>query len=416
MASLARRAARRGSSSPTRRHRRWRPSPATDCRRGPAIATTGSATARACSRSTGRWTGRSRGPRAGLAPGGDGPPRRDRSRRSWRRRRRSPPAGHATGRSRCSSSTHPWDTSRAPDGPDHRLGVLPRPERLGRGHDRRASRPRSSASRPASATASSPGRSHRAGGDGARTTRTTSAATSTPGCRTSASSLFRPTVVAGSVSRRAWSVPRLVVDAARRRRPRDGRLPRRPVRAAPRPRARPRPGRRRAGPARGAATSRTPAPRRRARRSRPRTSRASTVTTSPDVVQASPRRTRCAARRRRRRAARRARRATAALASSSSLVVLEVVGDEVQARVEALEVRRRSAPNRSATPAERLLRRGSRSPRADAATRSRVSRRSPDGGRRLADGRRRPLQGHGERTSAVEPRPRARSRCPRGSR
>ena len=60
-----------------------------------------------------------------------------------------------------------FDPSRAPAGQAHRLGLLPRAQRLDGRHDRRASRRRSSASRPASATASWRGHAHAAGRDGA---------------------------------------------------------------------------------------------------------------------------------------------------------------------------------------------------------------------------------------------------------
>ena len=53
-------------------------------------------------------------------------------------------------------------------GQDHRLGVLPRARRVRRGHDRAGSRPRSSASRPASATGSWPARALPGGDGGAR--------------------------------------------------------------------------------------------------------------------------------------------------------------------------------------------------------------------------------------------------------
>ena len=50
-----------------------------------------------------------------------------------------------------------FDPSRAPAGRADRLGLLPRPERLDRGHDRSRSRPRSSGSPPDSASSSSRG-------------------------------------------------------------------------------------------------------------------------------------------------------------------------------------------------------------------------------------------------------------------
>ena len=90
------------------------------------------------------------------ARAGDGPPRRhargDRRARSasaWRGPR------SRSGRSCCSRSTTPLrPDTRAPAGQAHRLGLLPRPERLDGRHDRARSRRRSSASRPASATSS----------------------------------------------------------------------------------------------------------------------------------------------------------------------------------------------------------------------------------------------------------------------
>ena len=129
-----------------------------------------------------------------------------------------------------------FDPTRAPAGRHTGLGVLPRPQRLGRRHDRRASRPRSSASRRASAT----GIRARAR-DGPRrrwsaTTPTTSAATSTAAPRTRASCsrapCARPVPYATPLP---GPVPVLVVDAARRRGARHVRGVRRAGGAAPWP-------------------------------------------------------------------------------------------------------------------------------------------------------------------------------------
>ena len=154
----------------------------------------------------------------------------------------SPRAATPSGRSCCSSSTHPWDPSRAPDGQDHGLGVLPRPERLRRGHDRPHRGARWSASRPGSATGSwrvAPRirrpqmEAHDAnyvGGD------------INGGIQDIRQLLFRPTPSLDPYHAGRRALPRVVIDATRRRRPRDGRLPRRAVGAA-------------AGPALGATAS-----------------------------------------------------------------------------------------------------------------------------------------------------------------
>ena len=176
-----------GACGPARRHAPGSPG---DRRRaavapGPPAGDELPVRTRACSRWTGRSTGPSRGPRTSRAE-------RARS-TSAGRSRRSPrsEADVAAGRVP-ERSLRPVRAARAvrPDArarrQAHRLGLLPRAERLDGRHDRAASRPRSSASRRASATGSSPAR-RVARPRWRRTTRTTSAATSTAASRTSAS-------------------------------------------------------------------------------------------------------------------------------------------------------------------------------------------------------------------------------------
>ncbi len=141
---------------------------------------------RASSRWTGRWTARCRGP-----PRARAARRRStsagRSTRSPPPRPRSPPAATRTGRTSCSSSTRPWDPSRAPDGKatawaychvpagstvDMTDRIEAQVERFAPGIPRPDPGPRHPRTRPR----------------WRRTTRTTSVATSTAASRTSASS------------------------------------------------------------------------------------------------------------------------------------------------------------------------------------------------------------------------------------
>ena len=183
-AARPRRAARRDPAPARSRSRATGCPPATRQLRA-------TATGPASSRSTGRSTGRS--------PGGAGAaPRAAPS--TWAARwTRSPPSERAVWRGQDAerpfvllAQQSLFDPTRAPGGQAHRLGVLPRAERLDGRHDGSASRRRSSASRPASATASWRGTRCTAPQTASATTRTTSAATSTAGVSRPAGSSSAP--------------------------------------------------------------------------------------------------------------------------------------------------------------------------------------------------------------------------------
>ena len=168
-----------------RRHRAARrhasPAPvaraASGCRAATAVASSATATAPACSSSTGRSTRRS--------PGGTRTAPGRRPSTSAARWRRSPPRSGRPWRGETVerpfvllAQQSLFDPTRAPAGQAHRLGLLPRPERLGRRHDRadrgsgRALRARVPRPHPGPQRDGT-GRAWR------RTTRTTSAGTST---------------------------------------------------------------------------------------------------------------------------------------------------------------------------------------------------------------------------------------------
>ena len=118
-----------------------------------------------------------------------------------------------------------FDPTRAPDGQAHGLGLLPRPERLDRRHDRadrgadRALRARLPRPRSSRARAMGPGRA------GGATTRTTSAATSTAASQDLRQLFTRPVARLDPVLDAGdGRLPLLVLDAARRRRARHVRL------------------------------------------------------------------------------------------------------------------------------------------------------------------------------------------------
>ena len=243
----------------------WR-SPATGSSARTAAGPNGSATARACSRWTGRSTGRCRGPptvRAGRPRSISGA----RSTRSPRPRRTSRPAATRNGRTSCSSSTRrgtrpgrrtgkttAWAYCHVPAGSDVDMTdrIEAQVERFAPGfRDRILAR-----------LDARPGRRW------PRTTRTTSAATSTAGIEDIRQLIFRPWPTLDPYRRRRRAVPVLVVDATGRRRARDEGLlaARSALRHELALRAR-RPGRRRR--ARGAARPRRPAPRSPARATAP---------------------------------------------------------------------------------------------------------------------------------------------------
>ena len=129
------RRARRPAAGPRRtcstsRRARCSRSPATACRPVPATASRASATGRACSRSTGRSTGRSRG-RTRRRRARDRPPRRARCARSrvGRRLSRGPRRRSTVRPARPAHARRPVAR---PGGQARRVGVLPRPQRLGR--------------------------------------------------------------------------------------------------------------------------------------------------------------------------------------------------------------------------------------------------------------------------------------------
>ena len=140
-----------------------------------------------------------------------------RSTRSPRPRRTSPPADIPTGPFVLFVQYAPWDPSRAPDGQDDRLGVLPRPGRLGRGHDRADRGPGRALRARVPRPDPRPG-DPLAGGDGGvrREPRRRRHQRRHPGHPPA-----RVPAVAGarSVPARRRAVPVLVVDAARRRGP-----------------------------------------------------------------------------------------------------------------------------------------------------------------------------------------------------
>ena len=230
------RPARRPASccSTRRRGPSW-PSPATGSRRARGAGVRAiPLRSRACSRSTGRSTDRSRGPptacaRAATVHLGGTLEEVARSERQVAAGRHAGAAVHAArpvppvgsvARAR-PARRRPGRTATCPSGSDVDMTdrIEAQVERFAPGfRDRilgRGPRTRRPSSR--------------------RTTRTTSAATSTPASRTSASCSSGRRVAPRSVPRRPGPVPLLVVDAARRRRPRDERLPRGAVCAAPRP-------------------------------------------------------------------------------------------------------------------------------------------------------------------------------------
>ena len=181
-------------------------------------ASRASATGPASSRSTGRSTARSRGAERRSARAGDGPPRRHAGGdRRGRARRRPRPAPRATVRhprpgDPCGPVARPgrpgttaWAYCHVPNGStvDMTERIEAQVERFAPGLPRPHPGPRHA----------------RPGGSSSATTRTTSAATSTAASRTGASSSSaRP--ARRPVPRRPRPLPLLVVDAARRRRPR----------------------------------------------------------------------------------------------------------------------------------------------------------------------------------------------------
>ena len=147
------------------------------CRAATGGGSRASATGRASSSSTGRSTGRSPGGRRSARARRPciSAARSTRSPRSERAAWRGDPAERAVRPARPAEPLRPDAGARRQA---HRVGVLPRPERLARRHDRPDRARRSSASRPGSAIGSS--RARRWGRSRwSATTRTTSAATST---------------------------------------------------------------------------------------------------------------------------------------------------------------------------------------------------------------------------------------------